>query len=754
MTYNCGQYGWQEFITSKSCNLVDEVKTYYYKLGIFAGIFNLLMASDMHMENIVSCSSDPYFIDLESLFQCYKGAALNGKDSYIKITKRVRDSVLSTCLFPGHMNPFVDRDVSGITGCGGQKVSKGKYVFENKYTADMRLVREDYITQDKKNIPMLNKRRVNPRNYLNEIMCGFSDIYNLIENNKKIFIQKGGLIDQFFDSPVRTILRDTASYGVLLKASTEPKYMSNASMRNQLFDRLWLMVESKEEFQSIVPDEIDDLLLGDVPYFFTYINSSFLYNSKGEIVKGYKNVPMHFEVKKRIMEMSDCDKNFQLKLIQESMAKPIKRWDLKEIKKDYSDIVYSGKDIISRDIILDECKNILKEIENMAFIEEESDEIGWIDLRVNSGEQWAFLPMDNTLYEGILGIGVVLAQLYTITGEKHHINLIRKILNSSEKFNEKYKRGHDLSAFNGSVSTAYSYYFIGEILKEQALKTKAVSLLLECTEDIMNDSTYDIISGSAGALIVAIRIWKRQYIDSLLDFAIKCGNHLLENVEDKDEMYGWYTAAGNSVILAGMSHGNAGISWALMELYKVTNNKRYFECAIKAINYENTLYNENDENWTDLRNRENRIKKGFPEPINWCHGAPGIGLSRIFCKKINSSCISDVDIEHSIAKTIKEGFGGSDCLCHGSFGNLEVLLEAYKYYNNNNYLQYARRIASDLIAESKKNGWICGIPQRTLVPGLMTGLSGVIYGLLRVHDPANIPNVLAFELPGGKNEKT
>ena len=62
-------------------------------------------------------------------------------------------------------------------------------------------------------------------------------------------------------------------------------------------------------------------------------------------------------------------------------------------------------------------------------------------------------------------------------------------------------------------------------------------------------------------------------------------------------------------------------------------------------------------------------------------------------------------------------------------------------------MQYAQNIAFELINESKRNGWICGIPQKTLVPGFMTGLSGIAYGLLRVCDPVNVPNVLAFELP-------
>ncbi len=747
--YNRDKYGWQEFIENIACESNEQVKKYYYKIGIFSAIFYILMASDMHMENIVCSLDSPVFIDLESLFQCYKGKELTGKDVYENIGEVLMESVLSTCLFPGNMNLSNGRDLSGITGCGGQIIPKGKYAFINKYTSDMRIIRQDYVTEDKKNIPVLNGIRINPRNYTDEIISGFEDMYDFIQNNKEVFVKQGGLIEEFFDCPVRTIMRNTANYSVLLKASTESKYMSNAAMRNQLFDRLWVITESKKEFRYIVPNEIEDLLLGDVPYFYTYINSSYLYNSKGEIINEYQITSMYLKVIQKIEAMDNYDKYNQIEFIKKSMAEPIKRWELKEVKKDYSNIIHNRKNIIYKKQILELCRQIFNEIEEMAYYEDKNkkNEIGWIDLRINSGGQWTFMPMDNTLYEGTMGIAIVLAQLYLLTDEMKYIKMLKRILKSSDKYDSNYRDEKELSAYNGCVSSAYCYYYIGEVLGEENLKKRAINLIISCEDIIINDSTYDIISGSAGALIVALRIYEKEHMNKLLDFAIKCGNHLLNHAINKDGIYGWHTLAENNMILAGMSHGNAGIAWALMELYGITKDKKYFDSATKAIEYENTLYNREDNNWTDMRNRENRIKKGFPEPVNWCHGAPGIGLSRIFCKKICDRYISNEEIRKAIEKTIKDGFGGSDCICHGSFGNLEILLEAANYYKNTDYLQYAQNIAFELINESKRNGWICGIPQKTLVPGFMAGLSGIAYGLLRVCDPVNVPNVLAFELP-------
>ena len=154
-----------------------------------------------------------------------------------------------------------------------------------------------------------------------------------------------------------------------------------------------------------------------------------------------------------------------------------------------------------------------------------------------------------------------------------------------------------------------------------------------------------------------------------------------------------------------------------------------------------------DNNWADLRNRENRIAKGFPEPVNWCHGAPGIGISRIFYSEIMGKETYMQDINNAIIKPLESGFGGSDCLCHGSMGNMELLLLAYQKFGDEQIYKKISSILSDLIEGVREGKWLCRIPQKTDVVGFMTGLSGIGYELLRCLNPEKIPCVFAFEFP-------
>ena len=53
-----------------------------------------------------------------------------------------------------------------------------------------------------------------------------------------------------------------------------------------------------------------------------------------------------------------------------------------------------------------------------------------------------------------------------------------------------------------------------------------------------------------------------------------------------------------------------------------------------------------------------------------------------------------------------------------------------------------------MVLESlERDGWLCGVPEGVETPGLMTGLAGIGYGLLRLADPGRVPSVLAFEGP-------
>jgi class II lanthipeptide synthase len=57
------------------------------------------------------------------------------------------------------------------------------------------------------------------------------------------------------------------------------------------------------------------------------------------------------------------------------------------------------------------------------------------------------------------------------------------------------------------------------------------------------------------------------------------------------------------------------------------------------------------------------------------------------------------------------------------------------------------RLAAIILESIDRDGWRCANPLGVESPGLMTGLAGIGYELLRVAEPKRVPSVLLLEPP-------
>ena len=145
-------------------------------------------------------------------------------------------------------------------------------------------------------------------------------------------------------------------------------------------------------------------------------------------------------------------------------------------------------------------------------------------------------------------------------------------------------------------------------------------------------------------------------------------------------------------------------------------------------------------NWRDLRDPEH-----VRFPTAWCHGAPGIGLARLAAMPLLEDDGIRADIATALQTTLATGFGFNHSLCHGDLGNLELFLRS----GEPSWHDTANRLAGAILDSARQRGWRCGTPMEVESPGLMTGLAGIGYGLLRLAAPARVPSVLTLEGPRG-----
>jgi lantibiotic modifying enzyme len=139
--------------------------------------------------------------------------------------------------------------------------------------------------------------------------------------------------------------------------------------------------------------------------------------------------------------------------------------------------------------------------------------------------------------------------------------------------------------------------------------------------------------------------------------------------------------------------------------------------------------------------------EGSTTVATWCYGAPGIGLARLGALRYISDSSIIEEAERALQITLDQGFGLNHSLCHGDLGNLELLLQASRFLDAPEWAAQVNRLSSMVLESIELRGWLCGIPLGVESPGLMPGLAGIGYQLLRLAEPARVPSVLTLEPP-------
>src|SRR5262249_35687328 len=63
-----GEYGWSEFVSSRPCDTLAQVRRFYQRQGGYLALLYFLEATDFHLENLIASGEDPILVDLEALF--------------------------------------------------------------------------------------------------------------------------------------------------------------------------------------------------------------------------------------------------------------------------------------------------------------------------------------------------------------------------------------------------------------------------------------------------------------------------------------------------------------------------------------------------------------------------------------------------------------------------------------------------------------------------------------------------------------
>jgi lantibiotic modifying enzyme len=272
----------------------------------------------------------------------------------------------------------------------------------------------------------------------------------------------------------------------------------------------------------------------------------------------------------------------------------------------------------------------------------------------------------------------------------------------------------------------YSLTHLGALWQDDNYISLALNLVRKWAASIERDKHLNVLSGAAGYLFCLLNLYECYEHPTIMEAAIACGKHIIKQIDLESP----FVSMRRLQISAGFAQGSAGIALALLKLFHYTHEELFYRTSIEFINYERQLMKQTDR----------------PE-ATWCHGITGIGLARLH----SLSHIDDPDMYSEIAlattTTLDRGFNRNHSLCHGDLGNIDFLYQAGRILQNEATIQEANNRVPQITSSIFSNGPICGLPHRIDAVGLMHGLAGIGFGLLRIERPHQVPSILSLDPP-------
>ena len=733
-------YGWVEFVETLPCENEGEVRRYFQRFGMLIALMFILEGTDCHYENMICSGEHPVLIDLESLFH----PTLKSFKERGELTVW-NHSVFRTGFLPSFGVSAQRRiDISPLSAEEVQENPQESARWQDLNTDQMQFVFEKKKVKMNIPRPKIKGEIVSTSNYVEDLLFGFKKMYLVFSSHKK---EIASLLKPLFEYPVRCVFRPTALYFRILQRLTDPLLMRSQTEVDRTLEVLMRFspVKGYQDLPLIVEKEKEALLNGDIPFFLSSANDCHLYFGDDVLAKNCFEKPAKENVLKKIRDLNEQDLNQQLNYIKNSLhflSVTERRSDRYEPAHQAGKIkLYSDKEMIAF------AEEIGRQV--LSLSQPLSDGgVSWIALELDpSMDRYVYQPISSTLYSGSAGIALFFAALGKISKKviflQHAENLLGRIKKSFIEDPEASILVTGTGGMSGLGGLIYTFTAVGKILgKKKYLEFASHLASLLDQKKIEEDTNYDVALGSAGLILSLLSLYQKTKKKFLLDQAQVAGRFLIQKAIEVNGAIAWPCLLGTP--LCGMSHGVAGISYALFKLAKVAKEPQFKKAAERGLLYERRLYSSAKKNWPDLRpGREGA------NSFSWCHGAPGIGLARLYSSKLCRDSKMGKEIELALTATEKHLLGDIDHLCCGNFGRIAILWDAGHLLKKKRWIEMTQKQTAVILKKFAKKRQFTLYPsplEQMESPGFMQGLSGIGYFLLRLTKRGKtLPEVLILE---------
>ena len=749
-----GEYGWSEFIEHKQVSDQGQEKRFYRRMGMLLSLWTVLGGSDGHYENVIARGEYPFVIDTETLFdgvghQLAPNAS--GATSAPAVChNKVLSSVKRVGFLPRYMQPNADTAPFDLSAIGLRGPIPAPFHLEDRGSEDARSLglaapaKAELMPQG--NAPT---HRAGPlgNELTQEIERGFSEMHDVLSCHREEVIKKIRTLSRNPRARVRVVPRQTHLYTRLLQQSISAECLRNGARRSIEIDSLSIKFTAGRctpFHRELLQAEINAMENLDIPLFdvpLVSVSTERRSCSLTGVISRRSCGGAAIDAIRRLRALDDTDLDFQLRTTRESLLLD-DAFKSRETRAGHIESVdRAGATPVSEDRVWRVVLEIEQIIRKTAITGSKGD-LGWIAPNLIAPGLYEQGYTGTGLWGGSSGIALFYAALYRATSDEMFRQMSLRALaplQAEVQASRKHRRvGLQL------LRDLYPLAISARLLKMPHILEPARGLLpLVSKREFRQDSTYDVLGGSAGVLLSMLSAATIGTVEERLRIARLAGDHLITNrISTPCEARAWKTL---DDALAGFAHGTGGIALSLMRLARCTGDAQYSDAAQEALEYETSLYSEEKRNWADMRG----VSKGQGpswKASAWCHGATGIGLAYLAIEESASRSSLQRQIGWAIDTSISLPLPASDTLCCGTFSRI-ALFDRFLERSGDPQFRDHRDILADIVLRRAVDGirTVPDVSECIAVPGFFNGLAGMGYELLRIYTDADLPCVHTWD---------
>ncbi|KRV48297.1 hypothetical protein AQ490_25095 [Wenjunlia vitaminophila] len=732
-------YGWAAFVAHRWCADPGQVEEFYRNLGRWLAVVHLLGGTDMHAENVVADGPVPVVVDCETLFSPESDPLRSGLgDAFDRSTVLLRRTVVRTGLLPMRMAELALRGVDlSAAGClPGQQPEVFSPVIVDAGTDRARLGMRAAPRHRTAHLPVPSP---DPLAHREEVVDGFGEMRARIDALDRAGALRPAVVAGFTGCELRVVLRPTQVYVELGRMLWHPSSLHDqdaaVERARDVLARQASVITGAPREPEVIAAEVDDMLVGDVPFFSFLPEQGRVLGPGGTVTGGAGNLIDAALDRWRGSDPAEEEAVIRASLLgayrDPASVAPLRR---RTTAPREDDLLGRRRTLVAR---------LAGELCRQAVTGEDATAT-WIG-PVYSEHGYCLRSLSTDLYSGIGGVAVALSDYRHLCerGDVPAVAGLDAVVDGAVRtlvLMEDAAAPTRLGAYEGVGGGILTWLALHRVNGGDLPLRRAAALAAHAPELIAQDTHIDVLSGVAGLLVPLVGLAERTGDRGWLDLAGAAARRLaaLAVTDGTTARWGTELYPGGT---GGFAHGVAGVGWALARLGLAAGDQRWLDLADAAFAFQEALYRPRAGNWRDMRESD-------PDRYvtSWCHGSTGTGLAAWDLYRVTGrDTWLDVAVRAAEA-TRRDGLGWNSTLCHGDLGAWELLeqvpADALRTPVDRGVLD------ATVLTALEDTGPLSPGERRPASPGLLIGTAGAIHHLLRTGRHRDAPPTVL--LPEGR----